>query len=157
VAELVGDALGARRVGQTQKGVVELVKCEAAAFHLPAKPVVAVDRDLDGAGQPGLQAHVNQAELGMQERDDSDSCHMYMSRFDPEGVLPGGVSGNIKPESVVTFTGIRTVMVALSAEQFAWLKQAVANQGTVWDDLQRMQQLTAEYMLQHADPRQFRG
>ena len=39
--------------------------------------------------------------------------------------------------------------VALSAEQFAWLKRAIANQRAVWDDLMRMQQLTAEYMLQN--------
>ena len=45
--------------------------------------------------------------------------------------------------------GARTVTVALSAEQFAWLKRAVANQRAVWDDLLRMQQLTVEYMLQH--------
>ena len=45
--------------------------------------------------------------------------------------------------------GAKTVTVALSAEQFAWLKRAVANQRAVWADLLRMQQLTVEYMLQH--------
>jgi len=45
--------------------------------------------------------------------------------------------------------GAKTVTVALSAEQFAWLKQAIANQRKVWDSLLRMQQLTAEYMLQN--------
>ena len=44
--------------------------------------------------------------------------------------------------------GGKTVTVALSAEQFAWMKQAVANQRKVWEILLRMQQLTAEHMLQ---------
>ena len=45
--------------------------------------------------------------------------------------------------------GAKTVTVALSAEQFAWLQRAVANQRAVWNDLLRMQHLTVEYMLQH--------
>jgi hypothetical protein len=45
--------------------------------------------------------------------------------------------------------GAKTITVALSAEQFAWMKQAIANQRAVWDDLMRMQQLTAEHMLQN--------
>jgi len=45
--------------------------------------------------------------------------------------------------------GAKTVTVALSAEQFTWLKRAIANQREVWDDLMQMQQLTAEYMLQN--------
>lgn len=45
--------------------------------------------------------------------------------------------------------GAKTVTVALSAEQFAWLQQAIANQRAAWDDLLRMQQLTVEYMLKH--------
>jgi hypothetical protein len=45
--------------------------------------------------------------------------------------------------------GAKTVTVALSAEQFAWLKRAIANQRAVWDDLLQMQQLTAQYMLQN--------
>ena len=40
----------------------------------------------------------------------------------------------------------KTVTVALSAEQFQWLKKAIANQREVWDILTRMQQLTMEYM-----------
>lgn len=43
--------------------------------------------------------------------------------------------------------GAKTVTVALSAEQFAWLQQAIANQRAVWNDLMHMQQLTAQYML----------
>jgi hypothetical protein len=45
--------------------------------------------------------------------------------------------------------GNKTVTVALSAEQFAWLKGAIANQRKVWDTLMRMQQLTAQYVLKN--------
>jgi len=45
--------------------------------------------------------------------------------------------------------GGKTVTVALSAEQFAWMKKAIANQREVWEILMRMQQLSAEYMLQN--------
>jgi len=40
----------------------------------------------------------------------------------------------------------KTVTVALSAQQFAWLKSAIANQRKVWDLLSRMHQLTLKYM-----------
>jgi hypothetical protein len=43
--------------------------------------------------------------------------------------------------------GAKTVTVALSAEQFNWLKGAIANQREVWDILMELQQLTAEHML----------
>ena len=45
--------------------------------------------------------------------------------------------------------GAKTVTVALSAEQFAWLKQAIANQRKLWDTLLRMQQIATDYMLQN--------
>jgi len=45
--------------------------------------------------------------------------------------------------------GGKTVTVALSAEQFTWMKKAVATQRDVWEILLRMQQLSAEYMLQN--------
>ncbi len=45
--------------------------------------------------------------------------------------------------------GAKTVTVALSAEQFEWLKTAVTNQRTVWQILLQMQKLTAKHMLQH--------
>jgi hypothetical protein len=35
----------------------------------------------------------------------------------------------------------------LSAEQFAWLKQAVSNQREVWDILMQLQQITAKHAL----------
>jgi hypothetical protein len=42
--------------------------------------------------------------------------------------------------------GKKTVTVALSAEQFDWLKAAIANQREVWDILQEMQHQTVAYM-----------
>ena len=45
--------------------------------------------------------------------------------------------------------GPKTVTVALSAEQFNWLKQAVRNQRHVWDILMQLQHLTAEYALKN--------
>jgi hypothetical protein len=38
--------------------------------------------------------------------------------------------------------GPKTVIVALSAAQFAWLKRALANQRQVWDLLLTMQRRT---------------
>jgi hypothetical protein len=42
--------------------------------------------------------------------------------------------------------GRKTVTVALSAEQFAWLKEAIAHQRKVWDILSEMQQQTVAWM-----------
>src|SRR6266550_4196746 len=42
--------------------------------------------------------------------------------------------------------GYKTVTVALSAQQFAWLKSAIANQRKAWELLIQMQQLTLEHM-----------
>jgi len=45
--------------------------------------------------------------------------------------------------------GKKTVTVALSAEQFAWLKEAIANQRKVWDLLIDMQQQTLKHMWEN--------
>ena len=45
--------------------------------------------------------------------------------------------------------GAKTVTVALSAEQFDWLKHAVRNQREVWDILMQLQRLTAEHALKN--------
>ena len=45
--------------------------------------------------------------------------------------------------------GKKTVTLALSAEQFAWLKHAISNQRQVWNTLMCMQRLTAQYALHH--------
>lgn len=45
--------------------------------------------------------------------------------------------------------GGKTVTVALSAEQFRWLKSAIANQRTAWDLMGRLQQLSLKFMWKH--------
>ena len=45
--------------------------------------------------------------------------------------------------------GSKTVTVALSAQQFDWLKQAISNQREVWDILMQLQHLTAKHALQN--------
>ena len=45
--------------------------------------------------------------------------------------------------------GPKTLTVALSAEQFSWLKQAISNQRQVWDILMELQQLTAQHVLEN--------
>lgn len=45
--------------------------------------------------------------------------------------------------------GPKTLTVALSAEQFNWLKQAITNQREVWDILMQLQQLTAHHVLEN--------
>lgn len=45
--------------------------------------------------------------------------------------------------------GPKTVTVALSAEQFQWLKQAISNQREVWDILMQLQQLAAQHALEN--------
>jgi hypothetical protein len=42
--------------------------------------------------------------------------------------------------------GYKTVTVALSAEQFTWLKAAIANQRKAWDLLTQMQNLAVQHM-----------
>ena len=43
----------------------------------------------------------------------------------------------------------KTITVALSAEQFAWLKEAITNQRKVWNILLQMQRQTVAYMWQN--------
>src|SRR5712675_3776145 len=45
--------------------------------------------------------------------------------------------------------GAKTITLALSAEQFTWLKEAIANQREVWEILLSMQRLTAKNMLKY--------
>lgn len=40
----------------------------------------------------------------------------------------------------------KTVTVALSAEQFEWLREAIANQRRVWAILERMHRITLRHM-----------
>jgi hypothetical protein len=43
--------------------------------------------------------------------------------------------------------GGKTITVALSTEQFAWLEQAIANQRELLDTLDEMQRITADHVL----------
>jgi hypothetical protein len=43
----------------------------------------------------------------------------------------------------------KTVTVALSAEQFAWLKEAINNQREIWNTLDKMHRITLAYMWKH--------
>jgi len=43
----------------------------------------------------------------------------------------------------------KTITVALSAEQSAWLKEAIANQRKAWEIMAQMHQLTLDYMWKH--------
>jgi hypothetical protein len=43
----------------------------------------------------------------------------------------------------------KTITVALSAEQFAWLQAAIVNQRNVWELLSQMQRQSLEYMWKH--------
>ena len=45
--------------------------------------------------------------------------------------------------------GPKTVTVALSADQFSWLKVAISNQRDVWDILMELQDLTAQHALRN--------
>lgn len=43
----------------------------------------------------------------------------------------------------------KTITVALSAEQFDWLQEAIANQRRAWEIMAHMHQLTLDYMWKH--------
>jgi hypothetical protein len=43
----------------------------------------------------------------------------------------------------------KTITVALSAEQFAWLQEAIANQRKAWHMMAQMHQMTLDYMWKH--------
>ena len=67
LGEAVGDALGLVGVVELGERVVLLHEAQFLLHHLLGQPFVAVDVDLDGERQPGLQADVDQAELGIEE------------------------------------------------------------------------------------------
>jgi hypothetical protein len=43
----------------------------------------------------------------------------------------------------------KTITVALSAEQFAWLQKAIANQRKAWEVMAKMHRLTLDYLWKH--------
>ena len=67
LGEAVGQALGLDRVVELGERVVLLHEAQLLLHHLLGQPFVAIDVDLDGERQPGLQANVDQAELGIEE------------------------------------------------------------------------------------------
>src|SRR5512135_3112503 len=67
LGEAVGQALGLGGVVELCERVVLLHEAEFLLDHLLGQPFEAVDVDLDGERQPGLQADVDQAELGIEE------------------------------------------------------------------------------------------
>lgn len=60
----IGDPLCPPGILEPEEGIVETTVAEAPLVELAGEPVVAVDVDLDGEGEPGLQADVEQAALG---------------------------------------------------------------------------------------------
>ena len=67
LGEAVGQALGLDRVVELGERVVLLYEAQFFLHHLLGEPFVAIDIDLDGERQPGLQTNVDQAELGIEE------------------------------------------------------------------------------------------
>jgi len=65
--EAVGQGLGLERVVELGEGIVVLHEAAARVVELPREPVMAVDIDLRGEGEPGLDADVAEAELGIEE------------------------------------------------------------------------------------------
>src|SRR5262249_53278981 len=65
--QAVGQGLGLGRVLELGEGVVALHEADAGGVELPGQPVVAVDVDLGGEGEPGLHADVAEADLRVQE------------------------------------------------------------------------------------------
>lgn len=49
------------------KGIVLLVEAQAPLGHLAGRPVVTVDVDLNGVGKESLQAHVDEAVVGIEK------------------------------------------------------------------------------------------
>jgi hypothetical protein len=64
---VVCEPLCARGALQRHEGVVDTLVCEVVAVHLVGEPVVAVEVDLDLEGEPGLDLHVHQTELTVEE------------------------------------------------------------------------------------------
>src|SRR5262249_37231072 len=72
-AEAVGQGLRPSRVLELGEGVVVLHEADAGVVELPGEPVVAVEADLGGEGEPGLDADVPQPELLIEEVEVQDA------------------------------------------------------------------------------------
>src|SRR5208337_5347012 len=67
LGETVGEALSLGGVIELCERVVLLHEAQFLLHHLLGQPFVAIDVDLDSERQPGLQAHMDQAELRIKE------------------------------------------------------------------------------------------
>ena len=63
----VGDLLGAAPVSNTREGVIHQIEVDIAFAQLRCQPVVAVEIDLQPAGQPCWNPHVAQSKLFVDE------------------------------------------------------------------------------------------
>ena len=64
---MIGQLLSFGRVSDFDEGIIELLKSDVVAAHLDGEPFVAVDGDLDDEREPGLDADMDEAKLGMEE------------------------------------------------------------------------------------------
>ena len=67
VGEAFAQLLGPLQVLDPQQGVVVTAVADAGAVELARQPLPAVDVDLDLIGHPGLDAHMHEAELGVDQ------------------------------------------------------------------------------------------
>jgi hypothetical protein len=68
--EAVGEGLCLGRVVELGQGVAVLHEANASVVELSGQPVVAVEVDLGGEGEPGLAAKVPEPELRIEEVED---------------------------------------------------------------------------------------
>ena len=73
-------------VGDVNEAVVPLFERDAFFLHAASEPFPAVDADLDGEGDPGLQAHVHEPELTVEEVE-VDVETGAIGRFESENVV----------------------------------------------------------------------
>ena len=85
----IGEPLGAARVFEPEEGIVEALVPEAPLIELVGEPVMAVEVDLDGEREPGLQADVEETELAVQEVEVEEEA-LPPRRADHRPPLPRG-------------------------------------------------------------------
>jgi hypothetical protein len=67
VRQPVGKTLGALRIAQANKGIVQALVSQAVAVHLARQPFMPVEINLDHKGKPCLQSHMHQAKNPINE------------------------------------------------------------------------------------------
>jgi hypothetical protein len=58
---------------ELQEGVVGLHEAEPALLHLTCEPVVAIEVDLAGEGEHGLEADMHESAIGVEEVEVQDA------------------------------------------------------------------------------------